>query len=184
MKASISNLRMFAVAAMTALLCALGGRGATAEVIDTEGRIPIMTALTASDFQCLTTFRENLFAKIPNTSIEFDQGGSIARSVLVTFVAEWPLPRFDALPQGSQPAGALILLEIDGQRVDLISEHEGVLVHEGRATSVSNGTHGFTFVTRPIAPGRHVATIFWKHNLIFDSGTICVFQRSLVVQHR
>ena len=130
----------------------------SAQVVEEQNaRIPAMTAMTANDSQCLTrTFPgEDRVAEMPNTTLEFTQGGQTDASVLVTFVASWPLPRaaFGTLPPGSQPAGALIFLNIDDDRVELVSEQGGVLVHEGTATSVSNGTHGFTFVTRPIAPG-------------------------------
>jgi len=68
-----------------------------------------------------------------------------------------------------------------------VSENGGVLVHEGSATSVSNGTHSFTFVTEPIAPGAHTARMFMLDNVLgspgVPNGTICVGERSTVVQH-
>jgi hypothetical protein len=127
-------------------------------------------------------------APIPNTRVPFTQGGDTPEEVVVTFVAEWPKPDVSEIPPGSQEAGAFIFLFIDDQRVDLISETGGVLVHEGTASSVSNGTHGFTFVTDPIPPGEHEARIFFLDNVLGPfgepNGTICVAQRSTVVQHR
>ena len=97
--------------------------------------------------------------------------------IVVTFVGSW------TKPTSGNPAGAFIFLEIDNNRVDVTSTNGGVLVHEGTATSVSNGTHGFTFVTEPIAPGTHVAKMRWADNVLNGSGTICVFERSLVIHH-
>lgn len=80
-------------------------------------------------------------------------------------------------------AGAFIVLEIDNNRVDVTSTNGGVLVHEGAATKVSNGTHGFNFVTDPIPPGSHQAKMRWAHNALTGSGTICVAERSMVIHH-
>jgi hypothetical protein len=147
--------------------------------------VPEMTALTdRRNFDCRTsTFPgDPRLADIPNTSLTFHQGGTKARPVLVTFVAEWPIPTGSDLPQGSQSAGAVVFLEIDNQRVDVVS-NGGVLVHDGNA-DFSNGTHGFTFVTEPIAPGDHEAHMLWSNNFLNGTGTVCIFERSLVVQHR
>jgi hypothetical protein len=148
--------------------------------------IPEMTALTEREhFDCRTsTFPgDPRLADIPNTSLTFHQGGTKARSVLVTFVANWPIPTGSDLPQGSQSAGAVIFLTIDDQRVDVVSNNGGTLVHDGTA-DFSNGTHGFTFVTQPIAPGDHEAHMLWSNNFLNGTGTVCIFERSLVVQHR
>jgi hypothetical protein len=174
-------------ATMTVVLCALGALPAAAQFAEnTQGPIQSMTALSANDFQCRTsTFPgEDRLAEIPNTSLDFELGGFHPQSVLVTFSANWPIPKGSNLPLGSVASGAIIFLFIDDDRFDIISENGGVLVHEGTATSVSNGTHGFTFATRPLAPGAHTAKIFWSNNILVGTGSVCVFDRSLVVQHR
>jgi hypothetical protein len=145
-----------------------------------------ITARVTDTRVCRTTGTELI--PIPGTTVNFTQGGGSPQEVVVTFVADWPRPDASEIPPGSQAAGAFIFLFIDGDRVDLTSEAGGVLVHEGTASSVSNGTHGFTFVTRPIPPGNHVARIFFLDNVIFGplvpNGTMCVGHRSTVVQHR
>jgi hypothetical protein len=135
------------------------------------------TAKVADNVVCRTS-SNNLVADMPDMSRGFVQGGTTSQEVIVTFTGTWPKP------SSGTPAGAFILLEIDGTRVDLTSTNGGLLVHEGKASSVSNGTHGFTFVTEPIAPGRHVAKIRWFDNFLSGTGTICVAERSLVIQHQ
>jgi hypothetical protein len=41
-------------------------------------------------------------------------------------------------------------------------------------------THGYDFVSAPLAPGTHTAMIQWRDN---DVGSGCVVWRSLVVLH-
>jgi hypothetical protein len=135
-----------------------------------------ITAAVADDLVCRTS-DDNSVADIPGTFKSFVQGGDSPQSIVVTFVGSW------AKPTSGNPAGAFIFLEINNNRVDVTSTNGGVLVHEGTATSVSNGTHGFTFVTEPIAPGEHVAKMRWADNVLNGSGTICVFERSLVIHH-
>jgi hypothetical protein len=153
---------------------------------ETRGtRLDLFTATVANDRVCRTTATE--LETIPGTTVKFTQHGNKPQPVVVTFVATWPLPDASEIPAGSQAAGALIFLFIDGNRVDPISNFGGVLVHEGTASSVSNGTHGFTFVTDPIAAGDHVATISFLDNVLgpfgVPNGTICVQERSTVVEH-
>jgi hypothetical protein len=62
-----------------------------------------------------------------------------------------------------------------------------VLVHEGTATEVSNGTHSFTFVTETLAAGPHTARMFMLDKVLgppgVPNGTTCVDDRSMVVEH-
>jgi hypothetical protein len=136
-----------------------------------------VTAKVADNVVCRTS-SNNSVADMPDMSRGFVQGGTTPEEVIVSFTGTWPKP------SSGTPAGAFILLEIDGSRVDLTSTNGGLLAHEGKATSVSNGTHGFTFVTQPIAPGRHVAKIRWFDNFLNGTGTICVAERSLVIHHQ
>jgi hypothetical protein len=139
--------------------------------------------------------------EIPGSSVKFTQHGSKPQAVLVTFVAEWPSPTFDDLPgiAGTNLAGqANIYLSIDGKFVDPISSGgpeggAGVIVLGGKAfqpppesgaPQESNGTHGFTFVTEPIAAGNHVASILFLGVRLGGGGSvICVQARSTVVEH-
>ena len=149
---------------------------ACAPAVTVTAPVSKITAAVADDLICRTS-DDNSVADMPGTFKSFVQGGDSPQSIVVTFVGSW------AKPTSGNPAGAFIFLEIDNTRVDVTSTNGGVLVHEGTATSVSNGTHGFTFVTEPIAPGEHVAKMRWADNVLSGSGTICVFERSLVIHH-
>jgi len=147
-----------------------------------------MTALTGrNSLDCRTaTFPgDPRVAEMPHSTLKFNQGGSIARPVIVSFVGTWPTPStaFGTLPAGSAPAGANIFLTIDDQRVDDVSSNGGALMHDGSA-GFSNGTHGFTFVTTPIAPGDHEIKFLWEVSLLNGTGTICVFERTIIVQNK
>jgi hypothetical protein len=55
------------------------------------------------------------------------------------------------------------------------------------ASTVSNGTHGFTFVTDPVPPGDHVLEIQAFSDTLGQpgqpNGTVVVRRRSTVVMH-
>jgi hypothetical protein len=144
--------------------------------VQASGPIPHMTSIVADDMQCRTS-SDNLVADMPGMAGVFVQGGASAEPLVVAFVGSWPKPT------SGTPAGAFIFLEIDNNRVDVTSTNGGVLVHEGTAASVSNGTHGFNFVTDPIPPGSHTAKMRWADNVLSGSGTICVAERSMVIHH-
>jgi hypothetical protein len=154
---------------------ALGALSACTSVT-ASGPVPHMTSIVADDVQCRTS-SDNLVADMPGMTRAFAQGGGTAEPVVVDFVGSWPKPT------SGTPAGAFIFLEIDNNRVDVTSTNGGVLVHEGTASSVSNGTHGFNFVTDPVSPGNHVAKMRWADNVLSGSGTICVAERSMVIHH-
>jgi hypothetical protein len=143
------------------------------------------TARTAVNRVCLTT--ATTLVPIPGMRMRFRQRADRPEEVVVTFDASWPRPDPDEIPSGSQRSGVFVFLFIDGQRVDAASVDGGTLVHEGTASSVSNGTHGFTFVTEPIAPGEHRAEIFALDNVLgpfgVPNGTFCVDHRSLAIDH-
>jgi hypothetical protein len=157
-----------------------------AQTTTTPGtRMDRFTASVATDRVCRTTATE--LEVIPGTTVQFTQHGPSPQAVQVAFVANWPKPRADEIPPGSQAAGAFIFLFIDGNRVDPVTTDGGVLVHEGTASSVSNGTHGFTFVTDPLPSGEHVAEIRFLDNVLGTfgqpNGTMCVEKRSTIVNH-
>ncbi|MGH8657153.1 MAG: hypothetical protein ACREV4_01325 [Gammaproteobacteria bacterium] len=182
------NKRRWVVVRLTVglLWLALGADYVAAETFSGSAPVNRITARMTDDRVCRTL--ATTLEQIPGTKVQFTQGGATPQEVVVTFVADWPRPRDDEIPFGSQRAGAFIFLFIDGDRVDFLSEGGGVLVHEGTASSVSNGTHGFTFVTEPIPPGDHEARIHFLDNVLGPfgdpNGTVCVGDRSTVVQHR
>jgi hypothetical protein len=186
-KVTIANKRRWLVVSLAAGLLWLGsGAAYVAAQTVASASVRRITAKVADDRVCRTLATE--LEPIPDTTVEFFQDSDTPDQVVVTFIAEWPKPNGSEIPPGSQAAGAFIFLFIDDQRVDLISNTGGVLVHEGTASSVSNGTHGFTFVTAPISPGEHVAEIFFLDNVLGPfgqpNGTICVGARSTIVQHQ
>ena len=135
------------------------------------------TTSVVSDNKTCRTSSDNSVADMPDVIANFTVEGDEPTSVIVSFVGSW------TKPTDSTAAGAFILLEVDGSRVDITSINGGVLASPGTG-SVGNGTHGFNFVTDPIAPGNHVAKIRWTDNLINGTGTICVTERSMVIFHR
>lgn len=141
------------------------------------GSVTKFTAMVADDIQCRTS-SDNTVADMPGTSLAFTREATDTASIVVSFVANWPNPT-----GGGTASGAFIFLEIDGQRRDVTSTNGGVLASPGQSTTVGSGTHGFNFVTEPIAPGPHTATMRWADNVLSGTGTICVAERSLVVLH-
>jgi hypothetical protein len=71
------------------------------------------------------------------------------------------------------PAQGLIRLSIEG-----IPQPEEVAATTA-FEAVAN-THGYNFVTDPLAPGLHVARIQWE----VSGGRFCIRDRSLIVLHK
>lgn len=186
MNQQMNKTKEVAVRIATGILClGLSGGYVAAQTFTGSAPVDRITATMSNDYVCSTL--ATTLEDIPGTEVPFSQGGEEPQSVEVTFVAEWPRPRDHDIDSGSQRAGAFIFLFIDGRRVDFISENGGVLMHEGEASSVSNGTHSFTFITRPIAPGDHVVNIRVSDNVLGSfgdpNGTVCIGDRSTVVRH-
>jgi hypothetical protein len=177
----------FSVAAgLLSLTSGVGAQTDDATGDDPTGAIHRFTGRETQTHVCLTTATESVL--IPGTTVKFIQGPGKPEPVVVTFVASWPTPTPSEIPKGSRAAGASILLLIDGH-FDLIDNQPlgQVLVHDGEA-SLSNGTHGFTFITDPIPAGAHEAAIHVLDNVLgsfgVPNGTTCVDARSTVVQHK
>jgi hypothetical protein len=167
-------MRNTSILATTALMAAAPLLTACAT---TTGPVSGFSATVADDVQCRTS-SDNSVADMPGTSVAFTRAGTDTAAVVVAFVGNWTNPS-----GGGTANGAFIFLEIDGQRRDITSTNGGVLASEGQSATVGNGTRGFNFVTDPIAPGSHIASILWADNLLNGTGTICVAERSLVVFH-
>jgi hypothetical protein len=167
-------MRNTSILATTALMAAAPLLTACAT---TTGPVSGFSATVADDVQCRTS-SDNSVAAMPGTSVAFTRAATDTAAVVVAFVGNWTNPS-----GGGTANGAFIFLEIDGQRREITSTNGGVLASEGQSTTVGNGTRGFNFVTDPIAPGNHIASILWADNLLNGTGTICVAERSLVVFH-
>ena len=91
------------------------------------GAITALTGRNSLDCRTSTFPGDDRLAEMPNSTLAFNQSGSIPRSVVVTFVGSWPTPTVSDgdLPSGSAAAGAIIFLTIDGQRVDQVSNGGG-----------------------------------------------------------
>jgi hypothetical protein len=108
------------------------------------------------------------FKTIPGMERTFVLGGTANEEVVVTFQASWSgtAMQFDT---------AFVRLTIDGvvQPVNV-----SVPIFAG---SEGTNTHGFTWLSKSLAPGSHTARIQWRTDL---GSTFCVDDRSLVVLHR
>jgi hypothetical protein len=122
-------------------------------------------AVNAADFACTPAVS---FTAMPGMSETFSFGGAASRPVLVLFQAEWR-----SFGEGSV---ASIRLMIDGivQPASTLSVDHRV---PGNGDEIE--THGFNFVSDPLAPGTHTATIQWS-----ATGTLCATDRSLIVLHK
>ncbi len=182
MQDSSFQSRLNKIIIIAAMLVSANVQAVTVSATDTINRFS--STVTADNRICRTI--ATTLQLIPGTTVNFNQGSS--GKVVVHFSATWPKPGAADIPVGSKAAGAFIFLFIDGVRVDINSINGGVLVHEGTASSVSNGTHGFTFVTNSIAAGPHVAQMYFLDNVLgafgVPNGTVCIDDRSTVVQHK
>lgn len=108
---------------------------------------------------------------MPAMSETFQLGGNVSRPVIVLFEGEW---------QGfAERAIVGIRLTIDGA---VQSGPSTVAVdHRPFGEPDEGETHGFNFVSDPIAPGAHTARIQWISSLPTE---VCVGDRSLIILHR
>jgi hypothetical protein len=121
-------------------------------------------AVDAVDSNCIASFE---FTDMPGMSETFSFGGTARRPVLVLFQGEWSTP--------TAGSTANIRLMIDGVVHSGITN--AVLDHRAGGAPNEIETHGFNFVSDPLAPGTHTATIQW-------AGGSCVRNRSLIVLHK
>jgi hypothetical protein len=98
----------------------------------------------------------------------FFLGGTANDEVVVTFQASWSgvAMQFDT---------AFVRLTIDN-----VVQPTNVSVPIFAGADGTN-THGFTWISRSLAPGSHTARIQWRTDL---GSTFCVDDRTLVVLHR
>jgi hypothetical protein len=123
-------------------------------------------AVDATDLQCTTS---TSFTDLPGMSETFSFGGNHSRPVIVLFQGTWV---------SAAQAEAFIWLTIDG----VVQPSPGwtILAHEDDA-SADFETNGFNFISAPLAPGTHTATIQWYSG---NGNQVCVVGRSMVVLHK
>jgi hypothetical protein len=134
------------------------------------GRADAVDASTALS-QCTSSAS---FTAMPQMSETFSFGGNASRPVLVLFHGEWV-----GFAEG---AFVTVRLTIDG----VVQSGPGaagdlVLAFRPAGEPFQSGTHGFNFVSEPLAPGTHTATIQWQSA---GGGQVCVDERSLIVLHK
>jgi hypothetical protein len=105
------------------------------------------------------------FVDMPGLTTTFTTRGSAPKPVIVLFQSEWV---------GIQ-GEPLMRLTIDG-----VQQSPG----EVRAADVGSAaqTHGFNFVSSPLAPGTHTATMQFRSETA--ARRVCVGDRSLIVLHK
>jgi hypothetical protein len=124
----------------------------------------------AADATASTCTSSGSFADMPGMSKTFTQAGTTSRPVLALFQGEW-----FSFTEGARVG---IQLTIDG--VAQSGPSFVIVDHRPNGELHENETHGFNFISDPMAPGTHKATIQWATQL----GTACVFNRSLIVLHK
>jgi hypothetical protein len=96
----------------------------------------------------------------------FRLGGTVSRGVIVMFQGEFFEP--------TRGAHALLRLVIDG-----VPQNGGEEVNI--VTDVHQSTHGFQWVSEPLAPGTHTAVIEWRDG---GDAPVYVAPRSMIILHK
>lgn len=122
----------------------------------------------ANDIPCTVSPNYN---DMPGMAVTFKLGGTTSRRVVVLMQGQWFMP--------NEGVNIRIRLLVDGI---VQSDPNNVLVVE-RPTGVSltDGSHGFNFLSDPLTPGTHTAKIQWHDNGV-SSG--CITNRTLIVMHK
>jgi hypothetical protein len=146
-----------------------GGASPAATINKTVSNVATGKA-DAVDATAMACTSSGSFTNMPAMSETFSFGGTASRPVLVLFQAEW-----FSFTEGARVG---IQLTIDG--VAQSGPAFVVVDHRPSGELHENETHGFNFISDPLAPGMHTATIQWAT----APGTACVFNRSLIVLHK
>ena len=122
----------------------------------------------ANDIPC--TVSPN-YTDMPGMSVTFKLGGTASRPVIVLMQGQWFMP--------NEGVNVRIRLLVDGV---VQSDPNNVLVVERPSgVSLTDGSHGFNFLSDPLTPGTHTAKIQWHDNGV-NSG--CIANRTLIVLHK
>lgn len=106
------------------------------------------------------------FGNVPETSVNFVQGGAKASCVIV---------RFSATTFGAK---MMVRAFLDGVTVSIPDE---VLFSSGDNNGLG-GAHSFEFVFRSVAPGSHIVRMQYRSDP-FAPGTVTMQRHITVVQH-
>jgi len=111
-----------------------------------------------------------LFNPMPEMSKTFSFGGTASRPVIVLFQGAWS--------DFTEGTAVFIRLTIDGVPVGPVGL--AVNIRHAREGDVLEA-NGANFVSDPLTPGTHTATIQWADNGV---GPGCVNVRSLIILHK
>ena len=144
---------------------------ASARVARTATNVPTGKAnvvALSNDIPC--TVSPN-YTDMPGTSVTFKLGGNAPQPVVVLMQGQWFMP--------NEGVNIRIRLLVDGI---VQSDPNNVLVVERPCgVSLTDGSHGFNFLSDPPTPGTHTAKIQWHDNGV-NSG--CIANRTLIVLHK
>jgi len=148
-----------------------GGPAQAARVTKSAANIPTGKSdavAVSGDIPCTVS---PTFTDMPGMSVTFKLAGSASRPVIALVEGQWFMP--------NEGVDVRIRLLVDNV---VQSGPTNVLVAQ-RPTGVAltDGTHGFNFLSDPLTPGTHTAKIQWHDNGV-NSG--CVANRSLIVMHK
>ena len=112
-----------------------------------------------------------VFTDMPGMSETFSFGGNPSRPVIVLFQAEWE----------TFGSGAVVVIRLTIDGIVQSGAATVVLDHRGAGEPDEVETHGFNFVSDPLAPGTHTAKIQWRHD---SQPAACSEERSMIVLHK
>jgi len=107
------------------------------------------------------------YATVPNTSVNFTQGGSSASCVIV---------RYSGMASATEPRWIPLRIVLNGRTV----AEPGDVQFEGHTQGISL-VRSFDFVFPSVQPGKHNIRAEWRS---FNTGIVFMHRRTIVVQHR
>jgi hypothetical protein len=166
---SLVSVSALALSAFTLLAGAAKGRNlASAASSVSDVATAKADGVDASDFACTCA---PYFVDMAGMTKIFKLGGRISRPVIVLFQSKFFTDTENNI--------AFIRLTIDG----VPQQYPGGIPVDHRPTGGPRvvGTHGFNFISYPLTPGTHTATIQWHDSGV---GPYYAEQRSLIILHK
>jgi hypothetical protein len=111
------------------------------------------------------------YADMPGMALTFKLSGTASRPVIVMLQAQWFMP--------TEGVTVRIRFLVDG--VVQSGPTDVLVVERPTGVALTDGAHGFDFLSDPLTPGTHTAKIQWKDNGV---GQGCVANRTLLVMHK
>jgi hypothetical protein len=111
------------------------------------------------------------YTDMPGTSVTFKLGGTAPRPVIVLMQGQWFMP--------NEGVEVRIRLMVDG--IVQSGPNNVLVVERPNGVALTDGSHGFNFLSNPLTPGTHTAKIQWHDNGV-NFG--CIANRTLIVMHK